>query len=176
MPDAYVGRVNAYGAMGQFERVIADYTETIRLVTNHALAYCARATAFNGIGRFDRSIPDASEAIRLDPHLYLGYDARGYGFVQRGSFNPIVKLVGIAWMLATFGFLRRDHFDWKTPTGSKADFEQAIADFTEAIRLKPTASDCYHGRALAYQALGDHAKAIADEARARVDNRHAQSS
>ena len=173
LPDAYVGRVNAYLALGQYERVVAEYTEAIRLDPNHALAYCARATAHNGLGRFDRSIPDATEAIRLAPHLYLGYDARGYGLLQRGGFHWILKLVAIAWMLVTFGFLRRDHFDWRTPTGSKADFEHASADFTEALRLNPTAWDCYLGRAQVYRALGEHVQAAADEARVREAlNRH----
>jgi tetratricopeptide (TPR) repeat protein len=166
IPNPYVGRVNAYGAIGQWDRVIAEYTAAISRNPNNALAYCARATALNGCGRFDRSISDATEAIRLDPRLYLGYDARGYGLLQRGSFNWPLKLIAIAWMAGTLGFLRRDHFDWTTPTGSRADFEQAIADFTEALLLEPAALDCNMGRARAYRALGEHAKAAADEGRA----------
>jgi tetratricopeptide (TPR) repeat protein len=170
-PCAYVGRVNAYGAIGQFDRVIAEYAEAIRRDPNDALAYCARATAYNGLGRFDRSIADAAEAIRLAPDLYLGYDARGYGLMQRGNFNAIIKLVAVTWMLATFGFLRRDPFNWRTPTGSKADFHQAVEDFTEALRLNPMALDCYLGRAQVYRALGEHAKAAADELRGRALSR-----
>ena len=163
---AYVGRVNAYGAAGQFDRAIADYTEVIRRDPGHALAYAARATAYNGVGRFDRSIPDATEAIRLAPEKFLGYDARGYGYVQRGNYRPGIKAVAILWMVVTFAFLKRDRFDLSTPTGTRADFEQAIADFTEAIRLNPDARDCYHGRAMAYRALGETAKALADQSAA----------
>jgi Tfp pilus assembly protein PilF len=64
--------------------------------------------------------------------------------------------------------LRRDHFSWRTPTGSKADFYQALDDFSEALRLNPTALDCYFGRAQVYRSLGDHAKAAADELRGRA--------
>jgi len=164
--NAHVGRVNAYGALGDYPRMIADYTETIRLDPGNALAYAARATAYNALGQFYNSIPDATEAIRLDPNLHLGYDARGYGLLQRGGFNRLVKLMALAWMLVTFGFLRRDHPAW-TPIGSKADYTQAIADFTEAIRLNPAAWDCYHGRALVYRALGDHTRAAEDLAQMR---------
>src|SRR5260370_1123789 len=156
--NAHVGRVNAYGAMGEYPQMIADYTESIRLDPGNALAYAARATAHNALGQFYHSIPDATEAIRLDPHLHLGYDARGYGLLQRGGYTPLVKLMALAWMLVTFGFLRRDHPAW-APVGSKDDYAQAIADFTEAIRLHPTALGCYHGSALGYRALGDHARA-----------------
>jgi len=166
--NAFVGRVNAYGALGLWDRVIAEYTEAIARDPKDMLAYCARATAFNAIGRWDRSIPDASAAIRLARDLYLGYDARGYGYLQRGSFNWIIKAIAITWMVATFAYLRRDHFDWRTPTGSRVDYEQAIADFTEAIRLNPSASDCYMGRAQARRALGQHDDAALDEDRARA--------
>jgi tetratricopeptide (TPR) repeat protein len=166
-PYPYLGRVNAYGSIGQFDRVIAEYTELIRLDPSNALAYCARGTAYNATGRFDLAIADAGEAIRLDPNLYFGYDVRGYGLWHKGNFNVILKVLAIAWMLGTFGFLRRDHFDWRTPTGSKADHEQAVADFTEAIRLNPKAWDCYQGRALVQRALGEHDRAAADEARVR---------
>jgi hypothetical protein len=111
--------------------------------------------------------------IRLAPQRFLGHDARGYGYLQRGNFNVIVKLLGIAWMLATLGILRRDRFDWRTPTGTMADFEQAVRDFTEAIRLNPQAWDCYQGRAQAYRALGEPAKAADDEAVAATGPRWA---
>jgi tetratricopeptide (TPR) repeat protein len=132
--NAHVGRVNAYGAIGQFDRVIVDYTQAIQLDPHQAIAYCARATAYNGLGRFDRSIPDATDAIRLAPELYLGYDARGWAYFQRGNFNWVVKLVAIGWMVVTFAYLRRGHFDWRTPVGTRADFEQAVVDFTAAAQ------------------------------------------
>lgn len=164
--NAHVGRVNAYGALGDYPRMIADYTDSVQRDPSNALAHAARATAYNALGQFYNSIPDATEAIRLDPNLHLGYDARGYGLLQRGGYTRLVKAVALAWMLATFGFLRRDH-PARTPIGTKADHTQAIADFTEAIRLRPTAWDCYHGRALVYRALGEHARAADDMARLR---------
>ncbi len=166
-PFAYVGRVNAHAAIGRVDRVIAEYSEVLRRDPQNALAYCARATAYNTLGRFDLTIPDAAEAIRLAPHLYLGYDARGYALWQRGNFRGLMRLVALAWMLLSLGILRRDHLSWKTPAGTRADLEQALADFSEAIQLEPRAWDCYHGRAMVYRALGDQASASVDEAWSR---------
>jgi tetratricopeptide (TPR) repeat protein len=163
-PTAYVGRVNAYGALRQLDRVIADYSAIIERDPTDALAFSARATAYNGQGRHDLALPDATEAIRLAPAQYLGYDARGYAHLQRSYFTWPIKLIATLWMLATLAFLRRDHFDWRTPTGTRANLEQAVADFTEALRLNPAAWDCHAGRAMAYRALGEHAKAAADAA------------
>ena len=45
----------------------------------------------------------------------------------------------------------------------KSEYAQAIAAFSEAIRLEPEAPNPYAGRALAYRSLGDEANAAADE-------------
>src|SRR5262249_30221688 len=45
----------------------------------------------------------------------------------------------------------------------RAEYAQAIAAFTEAIRLEPDAPNAYVGRALAYRSLGDDSRALDDE-------------
>jgi tetratricopeptide (TPR) repeat protein len=42
------------------------------------------------------------------------------------------------------------------------DFDRAIADYTEAIRLDPKLAIAYYERGVAYHALGDFDRAIAD--------------
>ena len=46
------------------------------------------------------------------------------------------------------------------------DYPRAIADYSEAIRLNPRFANAYSNRALAYEELGDHARAAADHANA----------
>ena len=47
-------------------------------------------------------------------------------------------------------------------TGKKGDYNKAIADCTEAIRLNPQLAEAYAGRGCAYVEKGDHDKAISD--------------
>src|SRR5262245_9696289 len=44
----------------------------------------------------------------------------------------------------------------------KGDYDRAIADWTEAIRLDPKYAIAYNGRAVAYNRKGDYNRAIAD--------------
>jgi len=44
----------------------------------------------------------------------------------------------------------------------KGDFDRAIADFTEAIRINPNDAKAYYGRGKAYRAKGDVDHALAD--------------
>jgi len=45
---------------------------------------------------------------------------------------------------------------------NKGDNDRAIADFNEAIRLKPNDASAYNNRGLAYAAKGDDDHATAD--------------
>ena len=53
----------------------------------------------------------------------------------------------------------------------KEDYDRAIADFTQAIRLDPKFGKAYDARANAYSDKGDHDRAIADYNEAiRIDS------
>ena len=49
----------------------------------------------------------------------------------------------------------------------KGDFDKAIADFTDAIRLDPKYAAAYYGRACVYSKKGEKAKAEQDFQQAR---------
>jgi Domain of unknown function (DUF4419) len=49
----------------------------------------------------------------------------------------------------------------------RAEYQDAILSFTEAIKLEPDLPKAYIGRALAYRSLGDEASALRDEQAAR---------
>ena len=49
----------------------------------------------------------------------------------------------------------------------KSEYEKAITDFTEAIRLKPNSALAYNNRGNAYQKIGEKTKADADFAKAK---------
>jgi tetratricopeptide (TPR) repeat protein len=143
---AYRNRGRDHAAAGVWSKAIADFTEAIRLAADDARAYCDRATVLNRLGRHAQAIADATEAIRIDPGLALGHNARGYGHLGLGRQR-------------IFTFWLRGN-----AAARRADFEQAVVDFTEAIRLAPASWDCFVGRAAAYRALGDPASAARDEA------------
>jgi tetratricopeptide (TPR) repeat protein len=141
---AYRNRGRDHAADGGWSKAVADFTEAIRLAPEDARAYCERATILNRLGRHVQAIVDATEAIRLDPRLALGHNARGYGHLGRGRQR-------------VFTFWRRGN-----AAARRADFEQAVADFTEAIRIAPASWDCFVGRAAAHRALGDLTGAARD--------------
>src|SRR5207342_2826928 len=44
----------------------------------------------------------------------------------------------------------------------KGDYEQAIKDYDQSVKLDPTYSKAFNNRGIAYQKQGDHERALAD--------------
>ncbi|MGZ3412712.1 MAG: tetratricopeptide repeat protein, partial [Isosphaeraceae bacterium] len=56
----------------------------------------------------------------------------------------------------------------------KREYDKAIADYDEAIRIDPKHARAYNNRGLAWYARGDYGKAIADHTEAaRLDSKYA---
>lgn len=49
----------------------------------------------------------------------------------------------------------------------KLEYDKAIADYNEALRLSPKFSSAYYNRGVAYEEMGEHEKAKADFAKVR---------
>lgn len=70
-------------------------------------------------------------------------------------------------LLATVGCVSRDDqaddaFDRGNDALDQHDYDKAIAEFTEVIRLDPEDAGAYHNRAHAYCSKKEYAKAVAD--------------
>jgi Tfp pilus assembly protein PilF len=59
------------------------------------------------------------------------------------------------------GKVANDSYNRGVEALEKNEFDQAIADFTEAIRLDPKLALAYHNRGAAYSNKGDNDKPIA---------------
>ena len=140
---------DAYGPKGDYDKVIANCTEAIRLnFEDAANAYYNRGGAYESKGEYDRAITDFTEAIRLNPLA-----ACGSGPVPQGFADRTKKAIS-DW--DAMGYNR---------TGSairNGDYDKVIADCTEAIRLNPKDANAYSRRACAYVLKGDHDKLTAE--------------
>ncbi len=159
--NAYCNRGAAYGNKGEYDNAIADYNEAIHLAPNEANAYCNRGVVYGEKREWNKAVADLSEAIRLNPKYVSAYFQRGCAYLGKGCPSSVFEKsgTGVGGLVgaAAWGFLGL----------GKADFDRAIADFTEAIRLKPDFAEAYYCRGTAYGMQGEKDKADADLAEAR---------
>jgi tetratricopeptide (TPR) repeat protein len=142
-PDDVLPDYIADLAVADYDKAFADSSKAIQLKPNDAEAYFGRAQANEGLGRFDEAIADYSEAIRLKPN-----DSSGYYNRARAYDSVAVKL-----------FFDPNALSSKDP---HEQFSKAIADYTEAIRLKPDNEEAFYYRAQDYSQFQQFDKAVAD--------------
>ena len=185
-----VVRANSY-----FQGAIDDYTESIKLDPDHAFSYNNRGLAKNSLGKiemdqgdkieaqvyYQESVDDYSEAIKLKSTYTDAYNGRGWSKyilgqfeTDKGNIEEAKNLFHAAIVDSSEGIrLQQDNpsaATYHTRATAKAalgDYDDAIEDFNEAIRIKPDDARYYYERGQAKQALGKHEESKADIAKAK---------
>jgi len=159
-PKYAFSRGFAYGAKGDNEHAIAEYSEAIRFDPKYPIAYNNRGVAYSANGDNDHAIADYTEAIRLNPNVASAYANRGRAYRAKGDYEHAIadytKALRLDSKYAAFYNNRGLVY------AAKGDSGHAIADYTEAIRLDPKLASAYHNRGRAYRAKGENDRAVRD--------------
>lgn len=149
--QAYLVRAETNLKKGEDDQALADEARAIRLSpdkevaikADFAQAYKRRAWRNLAGGQYDRAVSDLQQAIHLDPTTsdkltpYLTEAQSG----QPGPYSAIAR-----------GDLHEED----------QDYEQALNDYTEAIKAKSDLADAHLDRGEAYEALDHFKEAGAD--------------
>lgn len=148
---AYIGRGTARYELGDKKAAIDDFNQAIRINPNNIEAY-STAYALRGITRYElgdkkAAIDDFKQAYKINPNL----DPRLQAFISKYYQQPLVNLNPT-----------------KTYTGEGMTqleygaYQEALANFNQAIKVNPNDTLAYFGRGRARDKLGDKQGAIAD--------------
>lgn len=138
----------------QLNKVIADYTEAIRLNPKDAnargeLAYLNRGRAYAQKDEHDKAIADYTEALRLYPivnvpflqaRLIEAHDARGKSYQKKGEYDKAIADYTEVIQIGTGSF----------------------KDMAEAMAFGGLAAQAYYKRGVCYDEKGEHGKAVSD--------------
>jgi len=179
--DAYMRRGEIYLSCLGWEdigRALADFTKVVKIAPDFFSGYWMRSDAYSKMGDYKRALADL---CRLYPLVLADYDfwlrsdspsnypynlIRGYlgamgdainaGFDCVTALTKIIKskpkdMGGYAVRGLLYSFREED-----------GDYDRAIADFTQAIKLAPKPAGLYLCRGRVYHEKGDFNKAVAD--------------
>ena len=166
---AFVQRGEAKADSGNLSGAIVDFNEASRLKPDWHVPFFNRAVAFNHQGQFDKAISDLKVAVRLAPLDALAQNELCWAYAMSGAgLSAGVGHCNMAVML---------HPEHPSFRDSRAlaylklgMLDLALADYDEAIRLRPDWSHYLYGRGIVLLRLGRKAEAEASLARSLALN------
>jgi tetratricopeptide (TPR) repeat protein len=160
---AYYSRGNGYLLKRDYNRAIADYTQAIHLDPNFANVYSTRGYAYYNKGDYDRAIADFTQAILLNPNDAVVYNNHGHTYYGNVDYN---RAFAAGWLNPNnniaYYYRGLAYFRHGVVNDNKGDYDRAIADYTQALRLDPNDANAYYWRGYVYSNKGDYDLAIAD--------------
>lgn len=154
-------------AVGNYDRAVQCFTDALRENEADLSARLGRGHAYLEKGAHDKAVADLTEvlrqegpgprraeALRMRAHAHLELKALDQSLADA---NEAIRLdAGNPWGLSMRGAV---HFYRK-------QYDSAVRDFTDALAIAPDEAELLDWRAEVYRAVGDEAKAEADEKRA----------
>jgi tetratricopeptide (TPR) repeat protein len=136
-------------AMLEYRRAIEDYDRAIRLDPTEYWYYSERGRVYESTEQLDNAISDYTDIIKLAPAQfplisYGAYERRGIVYVDKMSAEILANREAAALV----------------------DYDRALDDFNEAIKINPNQPVAYFDRAQAKRLMGDSQGAEADDATA----------
>ena len=154
---------------GDRKNAIADFTEGIRLDPAQPSTYSQRAKVFLEIGEYDKAIEDCTEAVRLCPRFAPAFRFRARAWLAKDELNMALadfdqavrftpNYVKVVFNSREFSPYRRAadriysnddpvQLDRAIVRQMKGEWDKAIADLDESIRLDPKCSLAHNNHA-----------------------------
>jgi tetratricopeptide (TPR) repeat protein len=159
--DGYLRRADVHVQRKDYDRAIADYTEGIQLAPTVALAYAARGEVYRLKGENDRALADYNQALRFDPKIAVANAGRAYVYWSEGERDRVIGALNEA--ITHYNPQNVNAYSIRAGANlDKGEYDLAISDYNEVIRLDPRNVTAYFGRGAALAYKGERDRAIAD--------------
>ena len=139
------------------EGAIADLTAALKLKPCEVSAWANRGIVYKRKGEIDRAITDFSDGIKCLPHKIEPIKQNLVPDAITSQLSTQTPEQNNLALQAAF-----IHFQRGLAYYDKQQYDKAIADFTEAIRINPADASGYVGRGAAYLNKDELHRAIAD--------------
>jgi len=129
--DVLFGRGSEALYKGDYNRAITDFSKTIDLKPNYALAYYNRSSAYSCKGDYDKAIADLNHILSLDPEMASAYRDRGADYESKGDLDKAFADYNRAIQLDPLNTLT--YYYRGLAYYNQKHYDEAIADFNQAL-------------------------------------------
>jgi tetratricopeptide (TPR) repeat protein len=168
---------SAFSYLGKYDQAVKMYTEALKYSNYHSY-YAARGDAYAKLQDYKHTLEDYDRALELSPNDPEYLRRKTQAIVQQNRSLEAQKVKRQTRQLDSYD-------DWPPKKSSKDEseqaighaqkgsdfmragqYEQAISEYTEAIRFLPAEYILYHNRALCYLQSNNDEAALQDFLRA----------
>jgi tetratricopeptide (TPR) repeat protein len=150
----------ALGSTGDWDGMINEEREALRLNPNNDLAHADLGFALGNKGDMDGKIAEEREALRLNPNLAEAHVGLGSALGNKGDWDGAIIEEREAVRLDPN--LDLAHNNLGLALGKKGDWDGAVAEYREALRLNPNDALAHAGLGLVHASKGDWDGEIAE--------------
>jgi tetratricopeptide (TPR) repeat protein len=159
-PENYHLRGIAYVAHRDYDKAIADFTQSLKLKKENAGVLNNRGQAYYLMGDYAHAVSDLNVAITLDTKHFVAMNNRALCYIAAGELDKARADLNAAITL---------HNEYPEALNNrgvvasrKGDYKAAVADLTAAIKIYDNYTDAYGNRSFAYRKLDMFKEAVAD--------------
>ncbi len=162
MYEAYWNRGIAYNWITENKLSLKDLNKAIELIPQYnPYLFRDRAVVLNELGLYDDALNDYSNAIDMYSDEPIFYAERGLVLQTLGNFAASIADLDSAILLRSAASAD-DYYNRVVSYAQLMQYDQAVSDFTESIRLQPDEVDALNNRAWSYIQLGRFQEAVED--------------
>jgi tetratricopeptide (TPR) repeat protein len=155
----YAQRGSVLRQMRNFDDALAAFNRAAEVNPKSPWPPVGRGEVLLDKKDYDRAIAEFDSAIRLNPTYDIAYADRAYAYFRKGDLDQALNDVSDAFK---YGKAAGTYNSRALVQHAKHEYEEAIADLTEAIRLDPTNSTFYSNRGRTHNARKEYDWAILD--------------
>ncbi len=150
----------AFLAHQDYDRAIADFSESLRKSPRNAGALNNRGQASYLKGDYKSAVQDFTAAITIDPKSFLAMNNRALAYIEQENYPAaLADLQGALTLVPEYP----EALNNRGIVFQKMNrLDEAIADFTAALKIDAKYVDALGNRAYTLQLKKDFPKAIAD--------------
>jgi len=159
--ETYLNLTAAYRKAGLFEQALAALSSAIALNPTDLTLLIQRGDLYMSQQNYTAALADFDAAINTNPTFALAYGSRGVLHWQEKNYEQALADLGkaieyeyspLSWAYTSRASVYSEQLLWN----------EAIADYTEALEIDANYTRALLGRGLAYQAIDNRDPALAD--------------
>ncbi len=149
---------------GKKNEAVVEYQNAVQIDSDFASVHANLANALSQTGRFEEAVRHYREVIRIEPDHIEACTNMGHALDALGLADEAIEAyraaAGMELRRTDPAVLARAHLNLGSALGNQGDLNAAIAEYREAVKLRPDYDNAHFWWGVASERLGNLREAV----------------